>query len=399
MKIQNKNKLRNSIKRSKLAVVSLVLALGVVVPVQQFQNGQAEADTIDDLQEKSQQLQSEIDTNNAKVKELSDQGDSLEVKVSELQAEIAIANAEILLTEVEIERLQKELEIAEGELDRQKGLLKATLQAIYERKGASTFELLMATDSFTDFVNEQEYLGQLQSAVKQSTEKVIKLKFQIESQKDEQVQLLAKQKQQRAVVDAKRSEQQQLLDQTQGEESKYRAIVSSQLDELEAAEEELAAQLAAQAAAGNYVNYGPVSRGQVIGSVGSTGFSTGPHIHFQVYRNGSTTDPYAGGGNIINGYEWPLLNGVGYISQSYGCVAPAWYYSTKCNGGANSFHSGLDIAANAYTPVVAAQSGNVIFKGCRAGLGYVIVVDHGDGWQTWYPHMVTPDGQVYGYCG
>ena len=71
----------------------------------------------------------------------------------------------------------------------------------------------------------------------------------------------------------------------------------------------------------------------------------------------------------------------------------------KCNGGANSFHSGLDIAANAYTPVVAVQSGNVIFKGCRAGLGYVLVVDHGGGWQTWYPHMVTPDGQVYGYCG
>jgi len=397
--MQNKNRVQTVAKKTKLLLVAVILAIGIAMPTQILQNSQVEADTIDDLQKKSQALQAEIQSNNDKVKALSTQVDSFQTKVSELEAEIAIANAEISLTEVEIDRLQAELIIAEEELERQKGLLKATLQAIYERKGASTFELLMATDSFTDFVNEQEYLGQLQSAVKQSTEKVIQLKLQIESQKEEQEQLLEKQKQQRAVVDAKRAEQQSLLTQTQGEESRYREIVASQLDELEAAEEELAAQLAAQAATGTYVNYGPVSRGQVIGSVGSTGFSTGPHIHFQVYRNGSTVNPNAGGGNIINGYQWPLLNGVGYISQPYGCVAPAWYYSVKCNGGANSFHSGLDIAANAYTPVVAVQSGNVIFKGCRAGLGYVLVVDHGGGWQTWYPHMVTPDGQVYGYCG
>ena len=34
-----------------------------------------------------------------------------------------------------------------------------------------------------------------------------------------------------------------------------------------------------------------VRRGQVIGYVGSTGLSTGPHLHYEMYRNGRNIDP------------------------------------------------------------------------------------------------------------
>jgi murein DD-endopeptidase MepM/ murein hydrolase activator NlpD len=86
--------------------------------------------------------------------------------------------------------------------------------------------------------------------------------------------------------------------------------------------------------------------------------------------------------------------GWGFIWPSPRRAISGWYFHDP----ANPNHAGLDIAAWLHDPIFAAAGGTVSFAGPSGGYGNLVLIDHVDGWQTWYAHLsyiaVTPGDEV-----
>ncbi len=86
-------------------------------------------------------------------------------------------------------------------------------------------------------------------------------------------------------------------------------------------------------------------------------------------------------------FRWPTS---GTITSRYG--------SRKIFGG-TSFHGGVDIANSYGTDIVAADGGTVIHAGWMGSFGYLVQIDHGNGYVTYYGHnskiLVSTGDKVY----
>ncbi len=84
--------------------------------------------------------------------------------------------------------------------------------------------------------------------------------------------------------------------------------------------------------------------------------------------------------NITPGI-WPV---VGRLESGFGSRSDPF-------SGEGARHPGLDIGAPLGTPVKAAADGIVIQAGWSGGYGRCVVIDHGNGYQTWYGHLSKID--------
>ena len=86
-------------------------------------------------------------------------------------------------------------------------------------------------------------------------------------------------------------------------------------------------------------------------------------------------------------FQWPLS---GRISS---------YFGYRSIFGTYSFHSGIDIVASYGTSIAAADGGTVTWSGYKGSYGYLVIIDHGNGVQSYYGHcsslLVSAGDKVY----
>lgn len=72
--------------------------------------------------------------------------------------------------------------------------------------------------------------------------------------------------------------------------------------------------------------------------------------------------------------------------RTYKKLTSKFGYRKHPIGGGTRMHNGIDLSAQPGTKIYAADAGTVEFAGWKGGYGYLIILDHHNGYRTYYAH-------------
>ena len=346
------------------ALLAFTLCFSMVIP--------AQADDISDAKKKQQELEQQKNTAEAEKSELSSELDSIVSKMEKTQSDLTAK-------ETEINDAETELVTAKANEDDQYQTMKLRIKYMYENGSNEFLEILMEANSIADLLNKAEYINKISQCDREllveyeytrkdveNRENALKKEYaELESLQDE---LAGEQANVEKLLADKNIQINNLTSEISSNADKLKQLIA-EAEAAEARRKEAEATAAAQAA-------------QAAAAASSGTSSSG---NASATGTGSLTHPVPGAA---------ITSGFG------GRVAPT--------AGATTGHDGIDYGAGYGAAVYAADSGTVITAQYNSARGNYIVINHGNGMQTWYQHLSSMNvivgqtvarGQVIGNVG
>lgn len=322
------------LRRKKVISLLLVLTLcfGMAVP--------AEASEISDAKKKTEELEKQKQTAESEKK-------SLEKKLESIISDMEETKTKIEKKEAEISEKEEELIQAQIDENDQYESMKKRIKYMYENGNAQFIEILCESKSIADFLNNAEYITTISEY-----DRNMLVEFQ---------EIVAQVEEQEAVLQQEYDELEVMQDDLIAKQDNLTELLADKDDEiekisddLEDAQEKLESLQAAAAEAQRKQQEKASSYSSNAGASVISG-------------NGMFTHP---------------CPGYSYISSEFG-------WREQPIAGASTNHKGIDFAAPMGTPIYAAESGTVVSAGYSGNCGNLIVINHGNGLQTYYMHCNT----------
>ena len=322
---------------------------------------------IEQSRQKAEQLHSQLGQKRAELHEATVRVGNLQQQLAQTNAAIGSVNAHLDDLATQQQSTQQklawntiQLNAARKTLQLHDDLLKRRLVDVYEHGDLGYLSVLLASRSFSDFVERWQDLRLLIAA----NERAVRLRKAAEGRvASAQSALIATQ----ADLDAQQQAQEEARSQLAGLADERRNLVA-------------AADQQRRHVAGEVAEMEDLTAGQEQ-ELESLILERQREIEAQreaarraAAIAGGQPEPSAGAPGAVS---WPVT---GTITSPFG-------YRPNPFGGGMEFHQGLDIAAPMGTTVTAAASGTVISAGWYGGYGNYILIDHGGGMATGYGHL------------
>lgn len=347
-------------------LIGIILTLGMVMLLMAQP---LLAQTVDQLQGRQQHIQRQLDSTRSRLRDLRQREGSARTslgitqnRLNSTQAQINDTQFRLRRAEQELQAIEKELQGLSEKLSQQRQFASVRLRFLQRQGTWQWWSLVLGAPTLNDFFDRRHQLLRLIAADRQLIQNL---------------QMTARQLDQRRLSLEDRKNEIALLNQQLSGQKQ-------QLEEQAALQRELVNRLTQERAA-----YEAAQRRLEADSRQITQL-----IRQLIAQQTRGSDPVQGRGRM----QAPVA---GPISSPFGWRVHPIYRSRR-------FHAGIDFAVPTGTPVMAANTGTVIFAGWYGGYGNTVIINHGGGITTLYAHnssvLVTPGqgvrrGQVVARSG
>jgi murein DD-endopeptidase MepM/ murein hydrolase activator NlpD len=350
--------LRGLVRRSTALPLALIAVLSLALP--------ALAQSLEDITEgkeraaakaarfdaKGDSLAEKVVTLDALRAEAEARVDAVKKRLGEIDRRIAENRVRLTAAQKRMAVLTDELQDILGELGDRTDVFVDRAVAAYKAGPTAAAEGVLSGDSFNDVIDRYTYYQAALDADSTLIDEIEVLRDGVEGRRIEVEERQAEITTARMALQADRQEVEVLHDQRAAVLAERRAIVAEKTNLLAATRHK-----------------------QEVWEIKVAAFEADEQEKLALLAAASSSNGQfpVGGGQLL----WPAA---GPVTSGYG-------YRTHPIFGDTRLHTGIDIGAGYGAPVIAADSGYVVYAGAMSGYGNAIVIDHGGGLGTTYNHL------------